>query len=36
MRRYDSFNCMMMEMYMCGMCKLMHAQNGNSPCSHSV
>lgn len=29
-------NSMMMEMYMCGMCKMMHAQKSDSPCVLSV
>ena len=29
-------NSMMMEMYMCGMCMMMHAQNSDSPCVLSV
>jgi len=36
MRRTNTYNCMMMEMCMFGMCMMMHAHNGSSPCSLSV
>ena len=29
-------NSMMMEMYMCGMCKMMHVQKSDLPCVLSV
>lgn len=36
MRFITGNNSMMMEMYMCGMCKMMHAQKCDSPCVLSV
>ena len=36
MRRAANVNSMMMEMCMFGMCMMMHARNGSSPCSLSV
>ena len=36
MRIISVSNCMMMEMYMCGMCKMMHAQKSDLPCVLSV
>jgi len=36
MRLTKLYNCMMMEMCMFGMCMMMHARNGSSPCSLSV
>ncbi len=36
MRRFTVNNSMMMEMYMCGMCKMMCAQKSDSPCVLSV
>ncbi len=36
MRTATVCNSMMMEMYMCGMCKMMRAQKSDSPCVLSV
>ena len=36
MRTATVYNSTMMEMYMCGMCMMMHARNCDSPCVLSV